>query len=242
MDVFYQVIKITSPACQGHKKGKAMKSKKLTIFSVSILAICFIALIVLIVYQSTGHTNIIKGVSEENSPAQHLTVTAATITTEADVRGVANVSAADIDSYKKDTYHIHIVFNDNSTYDTEADSLANATNPQFRPGAVIERIVAQRKVKYTYNVYDRHHKLIHKNKRLSVINPTDNDRGNLNKRSKGNYPKVNLGIESPIVYNQVSPGNQPMKLSVKTVYYVMVGTLKMRHQEKFYDQTLNFNV
>lgn len=224
------------------KKGSAMKSKKLTIFSVSILALGFIALIVLIVYQSTGHTNIIKGVKEENTPAQHLTVTAATITTEADVRGIGNVTAADIDSYKQDTYHIHIVFNDNSTYDTEADSLADATNPQFRPGAVIERIVAQHKVTYTYNVYDRHDKPIHKNKILSVINPTDNIRANINTKSHGNYPKVNLGIESPIVYNQVSPGNQPIKLSVKTIHYAMVGTLKMRHQEKFYDQTLSFNV
>lgn len=224
------------------KKGKAMKSKKLTIFSVSILAICVIALIFILVYQSTGHTNIIKGIKEENIPAQHLTITAASITTEADVRGVGDVSAADIDIYKKDTYHIHIVFNDNSTYDTEADSLADATNPQFRPGAVIERIVAQHKVTYTYNVYDRHNKLIHKNKTLSVINPTDNARANLNKESQGNHPNVNLGIESPIVYNQVSPGNQPMKLSVKTVHYAMVGTLKIRHQEKFYDQTLNFNV
>lgn len=225
-----------------HKKGKAMKSKKLTIFSVSILALGFIALIILIVYQSTGHTNIIKGVNEENTPAQHLTITAASINTEADVRGIGNVTAADIDSYKKDTYHIHIVFNDNSTYDTEADSLADATNPQFRPGAVIERIVAQHKVTYTYNVYDRNSKLIHKNKTLSVINPTDNARANLNKEYQGNHPKVNLGIESPIVYNQVSPGNQPMTLSVKTVHYAMVGTLKIRHQEKFYDQTLNFNV
>lgn len=225
-----------------HKKGSAMKSKKLTIFSVSILALGFIALIVLIVYQSTGHTNVIKGIKEENTPAQHLTVTAATITTEADVRGISDVTAADIDSYKQDTYHIHIVFNDNSTYDTEADSLADATNPQFRPGAVIERIVAQHKVTYTYNVYDRHNKSIHKNKTLSIINPTDNARGNLNKKSKGNHPKVNLGIESPIVYNQVSPGTQPIMLSVKTVHYAMVGTLKMKHQEKFYDQTLNFNV
>lgn len=204
--------------------------------------ISFIALIVLIVYQSTGHTNIIKGIKKENIPAQHLTITAASITTEADVRGVGDVTAADIDSYKQDTYHIHIIFNDNSTYDTEADSLAEATNPQFRPGAVVERIVAQHKVTYTYNVYDRHNKLIHKNKTLSVINPTDNARANLNKESQGNYPKVNLGIESPIVYNQVSPGNQPMKLAVKTVHYAMVGTLKIRHQEKFYDQTLNFNV
>lgn len=219
-----------------------MKSKKLTIFSVTILAICFIALIVLIVYQSTGHTNIIKGIKEENTPAQHLTVKDASITTEADVRGVGNVTAADIDSYRKDTYHIHIVFNDNSTYDTEADSLADATNPQFRPGAVIERIVAQHKVTYTYNVYDRNDNSIHKNKTLSIINPTDNASANLNKKSKGNTPKVNFGIESPIVYNQVSPGAQPMKLSVKTVYYAMVGTLKMRHQEKFYDQTLNFSV
>ena len=219
-----------------------MKSKKLTIFSVSILALGFIALIVLIVYQSTGHTNVIKGIKEENTPAQHLTVTAATITTEADVRGISNVTAADIDSYKKDTYHIHIVFNDSSAYDTEADSLADATNPQFRPGAVIERIVAQHKVTYTYNVYDRHDKPIHKNKTLSVINPTDNIRANLNTKSHGNNPKVNLGIESPVVYNQVSPGNQPIKLSVKTIHYAMVGTLKMRHQEKFYDQTLNFNV
>ena len=219
-----------------------MKSKKLTIFSVSILALGFIALIVLIVYQSTGHTNVIKGIKEENTPAQHLTVTAATITTEADVRGISDVTAADIDSYKKDTYHIHIVFNDSSAYDTEADSLADATNPQFRPGAVIERIVAQHKVTYTYNVYDRHDKPIHKNKTLSVINPTDNIRANLNTKSHGNNPKVNLGIESPVVYNQVSPGNQPIKLSVKTIHYAMVGTLKMRHQEKFYDQTLNFNV
>lgn len=225
-----------------HKKGSAMKSKKLTIVSVSILALGFIALIVLIVYQSTGHTNIIKGVKEENTPAQHLTVTAATITTEADVRGIGDVTAADIDSYKQDTYHIHIVFNDNSTYDTEADSLADATNPQFRPGAVIERIVAQHKVTYTYNVYDRHDKPIHKNKILSVINPTDNTRANINTKSHGNHPKVNLGIESPIVYNQVSPGNQPIKLSVKTIHYAMVGTLKMRHQAKFYDQTLSFNV
>ena len=219
-----------------------MKSKKLTIFSVSILALGFIALIVLIVYQSTGHTNVIKGIKEENTPAQHLTVTAATITTEADVRGISDVTAADIDSYKQDTYHIHIVFNDSSDYDTEADSLADATNPQFRPGAIIERIVAQHKVTYTYNVYDRHDKPIHKNKTLSVINPTDNIRANLNTKSHGNNPKVNLGIESPVVYNQVSPGNQPIKLSVKTIHYAMVGTLKMRHQEKFYDQTLNFNV
>ncbi len=225
-----------------HKKGSAMKSKKLTIVSVSILALGFIALIVLIVYQSTGHTNIIKGVKEENTPAQHLTVTAATITTEADVRGIGNVTAADIDSYKKDTYHIHIVFNDNSTYDTEADSLAEATNPQFRPGADIERIVAQHKVTYTYNVYDRHDKPIHKNKTLSVINPTANARGNLNKKSKGNHPNVNLGIESPIVYNQVSPGTQPIMLSVKTVHYAMVGTLKVKHQEKYYDHPLNFKV
>lgn len=225
-----------------HKKGKALKSKKLTIFSVSILVISFIALIVLIVYQSTGHTNIIKGVNEENTPDQHLTITAASITTEANIQGIGDVTAADIDSYKKDTYHIHIIFNDNSTYDTEADSLADATNPQFRPGAVIERIVAQHKVTYTYNVYDRHNKLIHKNKTLSVINPTDNARANLNKESQGNHPNVNLGIESPIVYNQVSPGNQPMTLSVKTVHYAMVGTLKIRHQEKFYDQTLKFNV
>lgn len=219
-----------------------MKSKKLTIFSVSILALGFIALIVLIVYKSTGHTNIIKGVKEEATPAQHLTVTAATITTEAYVQGIGDVTAADIDLYKKEMYQIHIVFNDNSTYDTEADSLAEATNPQFRPGAVIERIVAQHKVTYTYNIFDRHDKLIHKNKTLSVINPTDNALANLNMKSKGNYPNVNLGIKSPIVYNQVSPGNQPMKLSVKTVYYAMVGTLKMRHQEKFYDQTLNFSV
>ena len=219
-----------------------MKSKKLTIFSVSLLALGFIALIVLIVYKSTGHTNIIKGVKEENTPAQHLTVTAATITTEAYVQGIGDVTAADIDLYKKEMYQIHIVFNDNSTYDIEADSLAEATNPQFRPGAVIERIVAQHKVTYTYNVFDRHDKLIRKNKTLSVINPTDNALANLNMKSKGNHPNVNLGIKSPIVYNQVSPGNQPMKLSVKTVYYAMVGTLKMRHQEKFYDQTLNFSV
>lgn len=224
------------------KKGSAMKSKKLTIFSISILGLSFIALIVLIVYQSTGHTNIIKGIKEENIPAQHLTITAASITTEADVRGVGDVSAADIDIYKKDTYHIHIVFNDNSTYDTEADSLAEATNPQFRPGAVIERIVAQHKVTYTYNVYDRKHKIIHKNETVSVINPTDTVSENINKKSKGNQPNINYGIESPIVYNQVSPGNQPIKLSVKTMHYAMVGTLKMRHQEKFYDQTLNFSV
>ena len=219
-----------------------MKSKKLTIFSVSILALGFIALIVLIVYKSTGHTNIIKGVKEEDIPAQHLTVTAATITTEAYVQGIGNVTAADIDAYKKEMYQIHIVFNDNSTYDIEADSLAEATNPQFRPGAVIERIVAQHKVTYTYNVFDRHDKLIHKNKTLSVINPTDNVLTNLNTKSKGNHPNVNLGIKSPIVYNQVSPGNQPMKLSVKTIYYIMVGALKSQHQEKVYDQTLNFTV
>lgn len=219
-----------------------MKSKKLTIFSVSILALGFIALIVLIVYKSTGHTNIIKGIKEEDTPAQHLTVTAATITTEAYVQGVGDVTAADIDLYKKEMYQIHIVFNDNSAYDTEANSLAEATNPQFRPGAVIERIVAQHKVTYTYNVYNRHNKLIHKNKTLSVINPTDNALANLNMKSKGNHPNVNLGIRSPIVYNQVSPGNQPMKLSVKTIYYIMVGALKSQHQEKVYDQTLNFTV
>lgn len=219
-----------------------MKSNKLTIFSVSILTLGFITLIVLIVYKSTGHTNVIKGVKEEDIPAQHLTVTTATITTEAYVQGAGDVTAADIDLYKKEMYQIRIVFNDNSTYDIEADSLAEATNPQFRPGAVIERIVAQHKVTYTYNIFNRHDKLIHKNKTLSVINPTDNALANLNMKSKGNYPNVNLGIKSPIVYNQVSPGNQPMKLSVKTVYYAMVGTLKMRHQEKFYDQTLNFSV
>lgn len=217
-----------------------MKSKKLTIFSVSILALGFITLIVFIIYKSTGHTNIIKGVKEENTPSQHLTVTAATITTEAYVQGIGDVTAADIDLYKKDMYQIHIVFNDNSTYDIEADSLAEATNPQFRPGAVIERIVAQHKVTYTYNVFDRHDKLIHKNKTLSVINPTDNALDNLNMKSKGNCPNVNLGIKSPIVYNQVSPGNQPMKLSVETIYYIMVGALKSQHQEKVYDQTLNF--